>query len=112
MDMKYDQNVRIEDGEAWAEVSVASHSPEKQSKGLKVIGTSAKNGDGIDVIFEEILAQLQKTKVPGAVEKRDRSATITLNKNNVNTNTGTSNPTGAGGKKEGTGKKGGKGCCG
>ena len=29
MDMKYDQNVRIEDGEAWAEVSVASHSPEK-----------------------------------------------------------------------------------
>lgn len=105
MDMKYDQNVRIEDGEAWAEVSGASHSPEKQSKGLKLIGTSAKNGDGVDVIFEEILAQLQKTKV-------HRSATITLNKNNVNTNTGTSNPTGAGGKKEGTGKKGGKGCCG
>ena len=82
-----------------------------QSKGLKVIGTSAKSGDGIDHIFEEILTQLQKAKVPGATEKRDRSATITLNKNNVNTNSGTSNPTGAntdkGGKKKGKG-----GCCG
>jgi len=44
-----------------------------QSKGLKVIGTSAKSGDGIDIIFEEILAQLQKSKVPGIPEKRDRS---------------------------------------
>lgn len=82
-----------------------------QSKGLKVIGTSAKSGDGIDHIFEEILAQLQKAKVPGATEKRDRSATITLNKNNVNTNSGTPNPTG--GKTDNGGKKKGKGgCCG
>jgi len=50
-----------------------SRSLKMQSKGLKVIGTSAKSGDGIDIIFEEILAQLQKSKVPGIPEKRDRS---------------------------------------
>jgi hypothetical protein len=44
-----------------------------------VIGTSAKSGDGIDIVFEEILEQLQKGKTSGEV-KRERSATITLNK--------------------------------
>lgn len=77
-----------------------------------MIGTSAKSGDGVDVIFEEILKQLQTSKVPGVPEKRDRSETIKLKKQNVNTDAGPAGSTGSGGKNEGGGKKKKGGCCG
>ena len=84
--------MRIEDGEQWAE-----------GHGLKIIGTSAKSGDGIDAVFDDMLNRMTKGKSEFFNQKaRERGATISLNKKDVQQ---TSSPGGKGGKTSGKKKK-------
>ena len=49
-----------------------------------MIGTSAKNGDGIDKVFQDMLSRMSKGKAEFFNQnKRERGATISLNKGNV-----------------------------
>jgi hypothetical protein len=51
---------------------------------LKVVGTSAKNGDGIDAVFDDMLTRMSHGKTQFFGEnKRERGATISLNKNTI-----------------------------
>jgi hypothetical protein len=74
-----------------------------------VIGTSAKNGDGIDKVFQDMLSRMNKGKAEFFNQnKRERGATISLNKGNVKT--GATTDKGAkGAKANGGAKK--KKCC-
>lgn len=93
MDLKYDQNVRIEDGETWAEVTIDFKLPYSKKKTnltlvqghcLKIIGTSAKSGDGIDAVFDDMLGRMNKGKSEFFNQKqRERGATIALNPKNI-----------------------------
>ena len=51
-----------------------------------MIGTSAKNGDGIDAVFDDMLQRMNNEKAQFFGEnKRDRGATISLKKKTVDT---------------------------
>lgn len=52
---------------------------------MKVIGTSAKSGDGIDAVFDDMLKRMNKGgKSEFFKEKaRERGATISLTPNNI-----------------------------
>lgn len=52
---------------------------------MKIIGTSAKSGDGIDAVFDDMLKRMNKgDKSEFFKEKvRERGATIALNKDTI-----------------------------
>lgn len=89
MDLKYEQNVTIEDGTVWAEVRKKTKNFFKiffliflQENDLLFLGTSAKSGDGIDGVFGKILDKFEEGNV-GFYQTRQRQGTIAINAKDV-----------------------------